>query len=74
MRDVVVIERWPSKFNYHAVFFHGKQVGAVDGDVGEFWNCLPNTYDKLLDCDKELIAEHVDEFICVLKITNRLTE
>ena len=71
MRDVVIIEKWPSLDTYYNVFFHGKCVGAVNGVLFRFTPFPP--HDRLLDCDKELIAEHVDEFICVLKITNRMT-
>lgn len=71
MKDVVVIEKWPSLDTYHSVYFHGKLVGDVDGLLFRF-SPFPQ-YDRLLDCDKEFIDEHVDEFICVLQITNRMT-
>jgi hypothetical protein len=65
MRDVVVIDKYASNHGYHGVYLNGKQVGAIDAMRFRFDQHLP--YTKLLDCDKELTDEHVDEFICVLQ-------
>lgn len=72
MRDVVVIEKYANSLGYHGVYFHGKQVGAVDAVHFRFDQ--HSFYHHLLDCDKGFVNEHVDEFICVLEITYKLTE
>ena len=72
MNETVVITKWPSLHTYHNVFFGGKCVGAINGVLFRFTSFPP--HDDLLDCDKELVNEHVDEFICMLKITHKLTE
>lgn len=71
MRDVVIIEKWPAAEGAHRVYFHGKEVATIYGLIGRWYPT--QHYPKLLDCDKEIVNEHIDEFICVLQITNRLT-
>lgn len=72
MNDNVVIEKYANALGYHSVYFHGKQIGAVDAVHFRFDQHILHSH--LLDCDKELVNEHVDEFICVLEITHKLTE
>lgn len=71
MNDNVVIERRPNVAGQHRVYFQGKEVCVVY-DLTHHW--FPREhYHILLDRDKELVNEHVDEFICMLQITNRMT-